>query len=154
MVPDEYIGLAGGLLQAGAACAVVSLWPVDDEATALLMTRFYELLDANSVGPPQTQKPQTALHALGRQRCLAAVSEIRCGRGSGFTFVTTPPGLERTPIASTARKSYPTPPPESLRHKEFLPVTTARPRRRAGGLCNGLGRCSVSALELVQREWS
>jgi tetratricopeptide (TPR) repeat protein len=61
MIPDEYIGLAGGLLQAGAACAVVSLWPVDDEATSLLMTRFYELLDANSVGQPQTQKPQTAL---------------------------------------------------------------------------------------------
>lgn len=43
--PEEFTGLPAGFLQAGAACAVVSLWQVDDEATALLMTRFYELLD-------------------------------------------------------------------------------------------------------------
>ncbi len=42
--PDEFLGLAAGFLQAGAACAVASLWQVDDLATAVLMTRFYELL--------------------------------------------------------------------------------------------------------------
>lgn len=42
--PDEFTGLPAAFLQAGAACAVVSLWLVDDLATALLMTRFYELL--------------------------------------------------------------------------------------------------------------
>jgi CHAT domain-containing protein len=31
--PDEHVGLTSGLLQAGAACAIVSLGPVDDEAT-------------------------------------------------------------------------------------------------------------------------
>jgi CHAT domain-containing protein len=61
LVPDEQIGLATGLLQAGAACAVVSLWPVSDEATALLMTRFYELLDAENERQPHEQAPQTAL---------------------------------------------------------------------------------------------
>jgi CHAT domain-containing protein len=35
-------GLAQTFLQAGARAVIVSLWPVDDEATALLMTRFYE----------------------------------------------------------------------------------------------------------------
>jgi CHAT domain-containing protein len=43
--PDEFTGLPAGFLQAGAACAVVSLWQVRDDATALLMTRFYELLN-------------------------------------------------------------------------------------------------------------
>jgi len=62
VVPDEHVGLAAGLLQAGAACAVVSLWPVSDEATALLMVRFYEFLDARSGGQqPHTQLPQAAL---------------------------------------------------------------------------------------------
>lgn len=42
--PDEFLGLAAGFLQAGAACAVTSLWQVDDLTTAVLMTRFYELL--------------------------------------------------------------------------------------------------------------
>jgi CHAT domain-containing protein len=43
--PEEFTGLPAGFLQAGAACAVVSLWQVRDDATALLMTRFYELLN-------------------------------------------------------------------------------------------------------------
>lgn len=58
--PDEFTGLPAGFLQAGAACTVVSLWPVYDEATALLMTRFYELLDSGSVNP-DSQKPVNAL---------------------------------------------------------------------------------------------
>jgi len=43
--PDEFLGLPGGFLQAGAACVIASLWKVDDLATAVLMMRFYELLD-------------------------------------------------------------------------------------------------------------
>ncbi|MFF3644424.1 CHAT domain-containing protein [Streptomyces sp. NPDC002564] len=42
--PDEFLGLPAAFLQAGSACAVTSLWQVDDLATAFLMTRFYELL--------------------------------------------------------------------------------------------------------------
>lgn len=44
-MPDQVVGLPLGFLQAGAACAVATLWPVDDYATALLMNRFYEFLD-------------------------------------------------------------------------------------------------------------
>jgi CHAT domain-containing protein len=40
-LPDELIGLPGGLLQAGASGVIGSLWRVGDEATALLMRRFY-----------------------------------------------------------------------------------------------------------------
>jgi len=43
--PDEFTGLPAGFLQAGAACGIVSLWQVSDAATALFMTRFYELLN-------------------------------------------------------------------------------------------------------------
>ena len=43
---DEVMGLTRGLLAAGAQSALVSLWPVDDAATALMMQQFYtHLLD-------------------------------------------------------------------------------------------------------------
>jgi CHAT domain-containing protein len=41
---EELIGLARGFFSAGAASVVLSLWTVDDEATAHLMTNFYEAL--------------------------------------------------------------------------------------------------------------
>ncbi len=47
---EGYIGLASGFLQAGARSLLVSLWKVDDEATALLMGRFYENLCASGTG--------------------------------------------------------------------------------------------------------
>ncbi len=39
---EGYIGLAHAFLQAGAKSLLVSLWKVDDRATAMLMQRFYE----------------------------------------------------------------------------------------------------------------
>jgi CHAT domain-containing protein len=43
---DELIGLARGFFSAGAPSLLVSLWAVDDEATARLMTAFYSRLQA------------------------------------------------------------------------------------------------------------
>lgn len=41
---DEVIGLAQGLLQAGARSALVSLWAIEDEVTVEFMTEFYRRL--------------------------------------------------------------------------------------------------------------
>jgi tetratricopeptide (TPR) repeat protein len=41
--PEEFIGLPAGFVQAGAACVVGSLWPVLDDATFLMSSKFYEL---------------------------------------------------------------------------------------------------------------
>jgi CHAT domain-containing protein len=41
---DDVLGLTRGLLAAGAKAAVVSLWPVDDASTSLLMSEFYRRL--------------------------------------------------------------------------------------------------------------
>lgn len=47
---DELIGLVRGFLSAGAPSLLVSLWTVDDESTATLMTHFYTCLRAGD-GP-------------------------------------------------------------------------------------------------------
>jgi hypothetical protein len=41
---EGLLGFVQALVQAGARSVLVSLWPVDDAATALLMTRFYQNL--------------------------------------------------------------------------------------------------------------
>src|SRR5262249_9219374 len=41
---DGFLGFAQVLFKAGARSLVLSLWKVDDDATALLMQRFYENL--------------------------------------------------------------------------------------------------------------
>lgn len=52
---DEGLGLATAFVGAGAAGVIASLWLVDDYATALLMSRLYELLvpidEAGTLGP-------------------------------------------------------------------------------------------------------
>ena len=46
---DELLGLTRGFLSAGSASVLLSLWTIDDEATAELMTTFYaELGQAKS----------------------------------------------------------------------------------------------------------
>lgn len=44
---DELIGLARGFFAAGSPSLLISLWTVDDEATAHLMTEFYQHLREN-----------------------------------------------------------------------------------------------------------
>ncbi|MCM3805958.1 CHAT domain-containing protein [Streptomyces sp. DR7-3] len=62
--PDEFLGLPAGFLQAGAACAVTSLWQVDDMATALLMTRFYELLSLAHAPVPALRRSRRWMRRL------------------------------------------------------------------------------------------
>ena len=54
-VPDEVIGLPAGFLQAGVPGVVATLWPVNDQSTAVLVAEFYRLLLA------EQQDPATAL---------------------------------------------------------------------------------------------
>lgn len=47
---DELVSLSRAILYAGAPAVVASLWPVEDEATATLMTTFHERVQAG-LGP-------------------------------------------------------------------------------------------------------
>jgi CHAT domain-containing protein/tetratricopeptide (TPR) repeat protein len=60
---DGYLGLMHAFFQAGARSVIVSLWPVEDCATSLLMTRFYEAY----AGRDQMLTKARALSAAKRQ---------------------------------------------------------------------------------------
>ncbi len=64
---DELVGLARGLLYAGARSLLLTLWDVADSSAAELMVLFYrELLTPGEAGPP---RPAAALRrALRRHR--------------------------------------------------------------------------------------
>jgi CHAT domain-containing protein len=59
---DELLGLARGLLYAGAQALVVTLWDVNDESTAMFMKYFYEKLTCT------TNKAVALQHAIHRLR--------------------------------------------------------------------------------------
>jgi CHAT domain-containing protein/tetratricopeptide (TPR) repeat protein len=78
--PDEGLGLPLAFLQAGAAGVVATLWPVDDLRTALLMTRFYELLLPSGDAEPQSparalREAQAWLRGLSREAAAAHLGE-------------------------------------------------------------------------------
>lgn len=73
---DDLLGLTRGLLAAGAQAAVVSLWPVDDHATALFMQEFHARLRAG-------HSPRAALQAAQRHvRCMPAAEIAARTRGA------------------------------------------------------------------------
>jgi CHAT domain-containing protein len=63
---DEILGFTRSFLTAGASALMVSLWPVADESTEALMTRFYESLAAGAEAIDAMQAAQLAV--LRQQR--------------------------------------------------------------------------------------
>ncbi|HEY0079435.1 MAG TPA: CHAT domain-containing tetratricopeptide repeat protein [Pyrinomonadaceae bacterium] len=62
---DELTGLARGFFSAGATTLLLSLWTVDDEATARMMSDFYERLRAGE--RPASALRRAQLRLLGEQ---------------------------------------------------------------------------------------
>lgn len=58
---DESISLPTGLLQAGVAGIIASLWAVDSKRTMLLLTKFYELWQGEAAPPPDQVLRQAQL---------------------------------------------------------------------------------------------
>ncbi len=75
-MPDEFIGLAGALLEAGAPAVISSLWPVDDISTKLLLTEMYRLhLGGMSVAAALQGAQRWVSEATAEELGLAAVFE-------------------------------------------------------------------------------
>jgi CHAT domain-containing protein/tetratricopeptide (TPR) repeat protein len=73
--PEELFSIGTAFLAAGAAAVIASLWSVDSEATALLMTKLYEEMMAVGLGPAaalrQAQIWLRELSDAGREEFLA-----------------------------------------------------------------------------------
>ena len=74
---DEVLGLARGLLAAGARAAIVSLWPVDDLATSLLMKQFYERLHAGDTPAQALRQAQAYLCTLDPEQIKSEIEQMR-----------------------------------------------------------------------------
>lgn len=88
-LPEEALGLVSAFVEAGAAGVVGSLWPVEDTATALLMTRFYAVLFED--GKPVVHPAEALRQAQLWLRDLT-VEELRGLAKSGDAV---PTGVER-----------------------------------------------------------
>jgi CHAT domain-containing protein len=77
-MPDEFIGLPGAFLEAGAPTVVSSLWAVNDYSTSLLMGEFYRQHLAEGQGPAEALRgAQLWLRDLGRDEILNLVEPLR-----------------------------------------------------------------------------
>lgn len=74
---QELIGLSRGLLAAGAKRVVVSLWPVKDGATAVLMARFADALKQGADPADAMQAAQRALRALDAPALATSCAALR-----------------------------------------------------------------------------
>lgn len=73
-MPDEFIGLTGALLEAGAPAVISSLWPVDDVSTKFLLTEMYRLhLGGRSVAAALQGAQRWVSEATAGELGLAAV---------------------------------------------------------------------------------
>jgi CHAT domain-containing protein len=73
---DDVVGLTRGLLGAGARAALVSLWPVDDVATSLLMGEFYRRLIGGDTSIIALCKAQNCLRSLAPARIDAELAKL------------------------------------------------------------------------------
>jgi tetratricopeptide (TPR) repeat protein len=88
--PNEVLGLATGFLQAGAAGVIATLWPVDDRATYLLMSRFTQLY----LDPQQKRSPASALAEA--QRWLREEASYRVLATYDPTVINNGPSVARS----------------------------------------------------------
>src|SRR5262249_37601991 len=73
---EGYLGFAQALFVKGARSLVLSLWKVDDKATALLMTRFYQNLLGKRAGQSQPMPKSAALDEAKRWLRGLTVEEV------------------------------------------------------------------------------
>jgi CHAT domain-containing protein/tetratricopeptide (TPR) repeat protein len=112
-VGDGFLGFTHVLLKAGARSLVVSLWKVDDAATALLMTRFYENLLGQREGlkaplgrAAALREAQTWLRALPRAQAEALAARLSGGELRGTVSAQKPAGPAEAARAEKGERPY------------------------------------------------
>jgi tetratricopeptide (TPR) repeat protein len=106
---EGYLGFSQALFLAGAQSLVLSLWPVDDEATALLMVRFYQNLLGRRPGLGRPLPKALALAEAKRWlRGLSADEAERLSHGlAGAERVGTAQGPPRRAVRAARPYAHP-----------------------------------------------
>lgn len=73
---DDVLGLSRGLLAAGAGGALVTLWPVEDISTCLLMQDFYQRLRNGEPPAAALRGAQNRLRTMGAADVAAALAAL------------------------------------------------------------------------------
>jgi CHAT domain-containing protein len=77
---DDVVGLVRGFLYAGANQVVSTLWPIDDEATSILMAHFYRHLKAGKSAARAIREAQLALKTRSTDPIFWAPFQLTAGR--------------------------------------------------------------------------
>ena len=82
--PDEFTGLPGAFISLGAQGVLSTLWPVDDRASMLLTSKFYDFHLRDALPPPEAlRRAQMWLRDAKRQELVSYVqSAAKVGRVS------------------------------------------------------------------------
>ncbi|GIF06931.1 CHAT domain-containing protein [Actinoplanes siamensis] len=80
---DELLGLIRALIYAGAPGVLVSLWPVDELATALLLERFYRALGDGAAAGDALTRGQRWLRDRTAEEAAEAAARIRASTPAG-----------------------------------------------------------------------
>jgi CHAT domain-containing protein len=79
--PDEFVGLPGTFTALGAAGVLGTLWPVSDAATALLISRFYDLHIGAGQSPPTALRGAQAWLRGATSDALGAYAKVAAAEG-------------------------------------------------------------------------
>ena len=102
---DDVVGLARGLLAAGARDAIVSLWPVGDVSTSLLMARFYTRLRVGDPPAIALAAAQEYLRRLSAEEAADELAQLRDTIVGGVADGSLPDDLARDVTRRTPRRS-------------------------------------------------
>jgi CHAT domain-containing protein len=107
---DEVLGLTRALLAAGASAALVSLWPIDDRATAVLVRRFVAEVAAGAAPPDALRTAQRWLRTLGADDRSRAFADLLDEAGADADIDATADVTLRSIVRTTAPPPAPSHP--------------------------------------------
>jgi CHAT domain-containing protein len=102
---DEYIGLSGAFLYAGAISVVCTLWAVDDMSTGLLMEHFYQQFVRDEAGNEAPADIAVSLDQAQRWMRRVTAAELGARFGDEMTRSAAERSLP-TELVSTAWRRF------------------------------------------------
>jgi len=116
---DDVLGLTRGLLGAGARAAVVSLWPVDDVSTSLLMGEFYRRLRAGDAPAFALREAQLYLRDLEPANVASELDKLKASLERANAPLSTLLSVAEERLVRHARPVGDGPTPNYYRHPYY-----------------------------------